>query len=489
MADESDGLAIRVVSYDSVLPGKSPILGGRPFKGNGPVKLQTSRRLSSGELLTTTQDDQRTLEDIRDGDYIVGRKEKRNSQLSQLRTSSPLLAGPASPRFQGSASAATPGQSSLHEQSRWLPSPPTLLHSEVSASPVLAASVTDSPPATPRLLPPELLPPDSGYGIRSDGTEHISANALPSKNTRYRVPSGTASLLTKGEEQNATIQALWKAEYGRLVAIYGRDGVDRNIAELNRDHQRSSSLDVTDGNHNHQLPPTIMLQPLPRPSFDAGWTANSVRNSQSSFIRDSNTFDDASDYSSQKPSSIMSSEGSSSSHTKRTSLYEPDLPTTREDVRRVVENMRSNYLKAMESTARVTDKTRTKRKPKARISLPTAPAAGSSRPIVKPPKAARQSWHGNDVQVTAKGDRKKAKMKQDATQTPSPMLKPSTSRSSVKSKASLQRADSLTLGALIPKIPPSEMVIGSGSLPVYQNHTPAQHALLSSFTKETPEFI
>ena len=65
--DELNGLAIRGLSYDATLAGKPPIMGGKPLKGNGPVKLQTSRRLSSGELLVTSQDAERTLEDIREG--------------------------------------------------------------------------------------------------------------------------------------------------------------------------------------------------------------------------------------------------------------------------------------------------------------------------------------------------------------------------------------------------------------------------------------
>ena len=479
--DEFDGLAIRAFSYDSVLPGKPPVLGGRPYKGNGPVKLQTSRRLSSGELLTTTQDSQRTLEDIREGDYVVGRKEKRHSQLSQVKTSTPSLAGPASPRFPSGSAAVTPTQSSFPEQRQRLPSPTTLWHSDVSASPVLGSSIRDSNPATPGLVSPELLPSESGYGIRTSGIEPSSANALSSTSSRARVPSSNGSLLTKGEEQNTTIQALWRAEYGRLVAIYGQDGVDRNIAELNRDHQRTPSVDVMDGNHGYQTSPAIMLQPLPRPSFDAGWTSNSARNSRGSLARESSTFDDASDYSSQKPSSIMSSEGSSSSHTKRTSLYDPELPTTREDVRRVVESMRSNYLKAIESTTRVTEKTKPKRKPKVRASLPDASAAGSSPPSGKPPKTPRQSWHGSNAQATAKADRKKAKTKPGTDRAPSPVLRTSASKSSLKSRASVQRADSLTLGVLMPKQPSSEKVARSGTSPAAaQKPTPASRAPSSS---------
>ena len=492
MPDEFDRLAIRAFSYDSVLPGKPPVLGGRPYKGNGPIKLQTSRRLSSGELLTTTQDNQRTLEDIREGDYIVGRKEKRYSQLSQVKASSPSLAGLASPRFPSESATATPRQSSFSEQRQQQPSP-NLQHSDVSASPMLGSLVIESPPATPGLFLHELPPPDSGYGIRTGGTEHSSAYAMPPTGTRARVPSSTTSLLTKGEEQNATIQALWKAEYGRLVAIYGQDGVDRNIAELNRDHQKTPSLDVVNGSHDHQMSPTIMLQPLPKPSFDAGYTSNLARNSRSSFARDSGAFDDASDYSSQKPSSIMSSEGSSSSYTKRTSLYDPELPTTREDVRRVVESMRSNYLQAIESTAKATEKTKAKRKPRVRTSLPNASAASSSQPLAKPQKAARQSWHGSNAQVTAKADKKKAKIKPGTDRTASPVLKTSTSKSSLKSKASLQRADSLTLGALVPDLPSLEKEAISGGPPggplAAQNRTATQRALSSSIGNRTHGFL
>lgn len=479
--DEFAGLGIRAISYDSVLPGKPPIFGGRPCKGNGPIKLQTSRRLSSGELLTTIQDNKQTLEDIREGDYIVGRKEKRNSQLSQVKTSSPLLVGPASPPIQSSAAAVTPRESSVPEQKQWLAPPTPLWQSNVSYSPGLACSLRDSPPASPGLLPPELLPPDSGYGSRSGDTEHTSAKPIPPVTTRATVPSGTASLLTRGDEQNATLQALWKAEYCRLVAIYGQDGVDKNIAELNRDHQRPPSFEVPEGGH---LPPTIMLQPLPKPSFDVGWASGSPRNSRGSLVRDSSAFDDVSDYSSQKPSSIMSSEGSSSSHTKRTSLYDPELSTTREDVRIMVESMRSNYLKAIESTTRVIDKPKPKRKPRARKSLPNASTAGSSPSLVEPPKTTRQSWHGSNGQVTAKAEKKKSKTKLPAAQTASPMLKTSTSKSSLKSKPSLQRADSLTLGALLPHPRSSYKVAKSGGSPADQTGRPAQHAPSNSFEKE-----
>jgi hypothetical protein len=227
-----------------------------------------------------------------------------------------------------------------------------------------------------------------------------------------------------------------------------------------------------------------MLQPLPMPSFDVGWTSNSPRNSRGSLARDSSTFDDVSDYSSQKPSSIMSSECSSSSYTKRTSLYEPEPPTTREDVRIMVENMRSNYLKAIESTTRVTEKPKTKRKPRVRKSLPNPATVGTSSSLIEPPNATRQSWHGGNGEITAKAEKKKAKTKLPAARTPSPMLKTSASKSSLKSKASLQRADSLTLGVLLPQPRLSYKVAKSGGLPADQTTTSAQHPPSSSFENE-----
>src|SRR5205823_5889092 len=150
--------------------------------------------LSSGELLTTTQDNKRTLDDIREGDYIIGKKEKRDSQFSQIKTSPPSLAGPASPRFQGRATPATPREPSVSEPSKRLLPPSPFLNIDVSHSPLLPASFRDSPPLTPGLPSPRLLPPDSGCGIRSTVSEPLLTGVVPPKTARSRVPSATASL-------------------------------------------------------------------------------------------------------------------------------------------------------------------------------------------------------------------------------------------------------------------------------------------------------
>jgi hypothetical protein len=275
------------------------------------------------------------------------------------------------------------------------------------------------------------------------------------------------------------------------VAIYGQEGVDRNIAELSRDNQRSPSLDVGDGSQDHYLQSAMMLQPLPIPSFDVGWTSNSARNSRGSLVREGSTFDDASDYSSLKPSSIMS-EGSSSSYTKRTSLYEPDPAATREDVHRVVENMRSNYLKAIESTTRTTAKAKPKRKPRARASRPNAPATDSlSPPATKPPKGTQQSRHGHNAQAALRAEKRKTKTKPATARPPSPKPKASASalRSSVKQKAPLHRADSLTLGVLVPNVPLPAKAASPESSRGDRLYLPAQHALPSSFTNKASKAL
>ena len=123
--DDLDTLTVQTIPYKSAVAGIPPIFGATPIKGNGPVKLQTSRRLSSGELLVTTQDHQRTLSDIREGEYIVGRKDpKRGSKTISIK----------------------------------LP-----LHSDVSS------------PRASRALAPQLSSPSSGHSLRHQRKKHVSA--------------------------------------------------------------------------------------------------------------------------------------------------------------------------------------------------------------------------------------------------------------------------------------------------------------------------
>jgi hypothetical protein len=435
--DDIDVLAIRAFPYASTVAGTPPVFGATPIKGNGPVKLQTSRRLSSGELLITTQDHQRTLSDIREGEYIVGRKEpKRISKTISIKL--PLHSKASSPRaslaLAPQLSNPSPGQSPIPEQNGFwnrVPDPITV----------------DREPATIEIPAPETTP-RSPYGQNPSATKSygLGPTEIPLPLSPGRTPSSRASLLSKGEEQNATIQALWRAEYTRLVAIYGQDGVDRNIAELNKDRFGPSDKRFSVETSARQFSTTP--QGLSPHSFDT--IVPPLVSPRGSVAHDLPFVDNSSDYSSVKVPSLLSSEESSSSYTKRTSLYEADVPTTREEVSRIVENMRKNYLKALE--AKVEEKPKTKRPKKSKLrasythtSVPAAPTGPKSS------KAGRQSWHASTTQTTPKQEKQpkkraisKPKAPRDSTIGP---LKTTASKSSLKTKSQLHRADSTTLGS------------------------------------------
>ena len=436
-----DGLAMRSFSYESTIAGPPPRIGGRPIGGNGPVKLQTSRRLSSGELMITTQDPQRTLADIREGDYIVGKKEKRLSNNLQQLKSSPLILNnlsmpdvsrpkssrtitPRTPRFNDVIIPDLPAAGSTSH---------TQLHSESSG---LIDTVEDNAEQPER--PTSQSSHIQDLEVRKSP---LHSNSQFSPRTSSRPSSYRTSLLTRGEEQNATISALWRAEYTRLVAIYGQDGVDRNIAELNR----QTATSPVQPHHETFMPvrTSLTLEPLPKPSLDA---TRSPRDSYMSAAA-------SSEHSSHRNPSILSIEESSSSYTQRTSLNDPEMPTTREDLRRIVQDMRTTYLQAIETRAAEKERAavKKKRKVKARSSLTNLKVGSASKGEKKP----RTSWHAlatTSDSADSKKPTKKKKAKKPVVDTMMTQLNSSSSKSSLKSTG-VQRADSLTLGTIVPDVP------------------------------------
>ncbi len=331
--------SVRTFSYEEAEPGQPPQLGYRPQRGNGPVKLQTSRRLSSGELLVTEQDYDRTLEEIREGEYIVGGKERRSSKTSSqpkspTETSNPkfVSTAPSSPRDQLSF----PGPI-------WQP-PSAFSDVGPVASPVSASStfspIQRSYSAQAHIQDyPEQTANHDGLGISS-----------PRLHFYPRHMASTTSLLEPHEEQNPTIQALWKAEYSRLVSIYGQTGVDQTIVQLNtteanaplpheltvnRHRSYSGSLSQPPSHSNYLLPSSLR--------FGTGFRSN-----PSASNLDVTSQQDHSDGSSHPRYSHLSSSGASSSVTTRTSITE-ESSTTRDDIRKIVDDMRSNYLQAIEA--------------------------------------------------------------------------------------------------------------------------------------------
>lgn len=160
--------------------------------------------------------------------------------------------------------------------------------------------------------------------------------------------------------------------------------------------------------------------------------------------------DNGSDYSSVKVPSLRSEE-SSSSYTKRTSLFEPDVPTTREEVSRIVESMRKNYLKALEAKIEEQPtKPRRPRRSKLRSSYTNAAVPASSG-AVKTSKGGRQSWHAATAHVTTKQEKPSKKQTGSAPKMPrepkNSSVRSASSSSGLNRRPQLYRADSTTLGS------------------------------------------
>ncbi|KIW32968.1 uncharacterized protein PV07_04475 [Cladophialophora immunda] len=329
---------LRSLSYDKAAPGKPPELGDRPHRGNGPVKLQTSRRLSSGELLVTEQDYDRTLEDIKQGEYIVGGKERRTSHTSsqpksptEPRNFKFISTAPSSPRDQVTFSSTI-----------W--QPPSVLSDM-------------APPTSSSWASGSFGHQDRSYSsqefhsnISSPGSNnHGLGISSPAQPFFSPYMASTASLLEPHEEQNPTIQALWKAEYGRLVSIYGQVGVDRTIGELNRDRAEALRppplLSTRDSPYSAS---SVSLNQIIQRPPDSGRRGLGIKASGSTPNLDLAYLDEHSDRSSHARYSHLSSSGASSSFTTRTSVAE-DPSISRDDIRKIVDEMRTTYLHAIEA--------------------------------------------------------------------------------------------------------------------------------------------
>ena len=272
--------------------------------------------------MTTTQDSRRTLEEIREGDYVVGAKERRDSRTHSIRR-------PNSSRQQQHMSLNPASVSPIQ---------PTLLL-DIPEHGVDPGSTPISVQSAPNFShSSQHFSPNSS---QVDGLG-LSCTSLESPSTLQGIlkPSSSShiSLLDPHEEQNSTIRALWKAEYGRLVSMYGQAGVDRNIAELKRDG----------GSPKEEGHSPFIMEPLPQPGLDMRDTQHLPRSGRNSRAELQLPEGD-SDESSHQRLSLISSVGYASSYTTRTSFAETDSINTRDDIRKMVDDMRSTYLKAIES--------------------------------------------------------------------------------------------------------------------------------------------
>lgn len=380
---------IHSFSYNATVPGTPPEVGDRPQRGNGPVKLQTSRRLSSGELLVTQQDYDRTLDDIRNGEFIVGGKQRRSSRHPPLANASK----PQQPIFVSTAPN-SPGAQSTFSTSVWSPNP------SASVEPA-SGSLTSLSSSPPHVAPHQKDLPSSTEARFKDLEAVLtgrSSFAHPNASHHF-VPNymtSTTSLLSSSEERTPTIQALWKAEYSRLASIYGQAGVDRNISGPNQSPSSVASprlpQDVLP--HRENTPSASpALQPTPHLTYDLERRGLHIRGD----ISASHLELDHSDSSSNVRYSLLSSSGASSSFTARTSIAE-DSTTTREDVRRIVDDMRMNYLNAIEAQTPPlqplpdlpSQKPRSKKKTRSLAS--STSVEGGSRSVNRHSSARTRSW-------------------------------------------------------------------------------------------------
>jgi hypothetical protein len=327
---------LRSLSYDETTPGTPPDFGVRPHRGNGPVKLQTSRRLSSGELLVTEQDYDQTLEEIREGEFVMGGKDRRTSTQVKSPTD------PARLRVMTSAPS-SPRNTTGFFQNAWAPTS-ALSDATLVTTP---ASAAGSLPSISRSLSSQASQqPYKSHSSKSATGLGISS---PTQQLFPRHMASTTSLASTNDSNNPTIQALCKAEYSRLVSIYGQTTVDKTMSDAKHDEPipprtSSSTRNPTPPAKFSPFPFPYQTHSPPQPVRPA--TGSAVNTSTTNF--DSSVRVHSSDGASFPRYPRISSIGVQPSRVTTTSVVEEPV-VTRDDIRKIVDDMRANYLHAIEA--------------------------------------------------------------------------------------------------------------------------------------------
>ncbi|ETN42921.1 uncharacterized protein HMPREF1541_02079 [Cyphellophora europaea CBS 101466] len=442
---KDDALALRGLAYRTSRAGRPPVIGERPHPGNGPVKLNATRRLSSGELSITTQDQAHILENIRDGEYVVA-SNKRHSRSASVKSPAP-----GDRRGSHSSVNASPPQKypPTSTPASWAPfhgSSPLLDIPENAApyasvrtsSGLVCNSTSNLPDVFGRPTSTQSSPMTDGLGI---------SDLQPMSPGILKKTSSHISLTEPPTEQNATIRALWKAEYKQLVAMYGQSGVNKNLGDGPWEQKRLSTIaDVPPGG---EKPIPFALVPLPRPSFEHREITAQPGTSRLS-KNESSLQDDTSDEASQQRLSFISSAGYASSYTTRASVGDSDSINTKEDIRKLVESMRSTYIQAIEAREPSLQavKAMKKKKKKTRTSnTPQSTPKVSSGPTT--PESERTSVMPASSSPSLRSQRStRVPSLPVATISTLPAIQASPTRERVPDLG-LKRADSSTLGALM----------------------------------------
>jgi len=380
-------------------------MGTTPQKGNGPVKLQASRRLSSGELMVTTQHLETTLQDIREGDYIVGKKERTTSRIHEV------------------PKAATADQYLPPHQDN-----PTLYAPQPSTSPDHVAL------ARPSIS--FMHDQRQSYDSHCSGQTHDSA-------TNGSLTSFYAAFHHHPQDDNLTLRALRRAEYSHLVELYGQEKAAQHLAVLYSQNDRHTSTTTSP-----TQPPfsPIILDPLPAPPVDG-------RETECKGVVDTPLSDSCCDAlsatSSSHRASVISSCADPSTSTAHTSLVEED--SAGNDIRKLVAQMRSTYLDALE--ARPLVPTKAKPRKKNRKSKPTPlpiALAESSAPNLTPPSTPglnQSTWH-TDAHTSGASIRRRVDTESTGQLSRLSPIQDSPPHDE-RDNTGIKRADSSTLGELM----------------------------------------
>ena len=339
--------------YEAFAPGRVPIMVGTPVRGNGPVKLQTNQRLANGELIATDQDQDRILSDIRQGEYIVGKKDppklatvQSSPDLARRRISKDDIKRP-DPAL-NRISPTIEEISSFRRDSKFSASTSFERGRRTRAASNVSRSGAFSPPIPRRSL-----------------------SASPSR----------ASAFGGGEEQNGAIEALWKAENTRLATVFGPG-----------DTMGDLSGPPTAQNGLPQRAPSRGVNDEDGPA--AGDALGLFPTQQSTRI------------------------GLSPSPSENASLWStfqsPEPNTTRQDVRQMVENMRTTYLTAIEAHTSNTVKIQAPKKRRSQRSSRASNATSTTEdqsPVVDDTvvkrSSVRRSWHAGHADQSQKQEESK----------------------------------------------------------------------------------
>lgn len=437
----NDGL--RSFAYDSCALGKPPTFVTKASPGNGPIKLQASRRLSTGELIATPHEG--ALKDIRDGQYVVGKKERpvsRNPRKStrvpssagfgQSTPTSPSSINLTSPRTCSNVPSAEPNHS-LPAVLGELPIPETLDH--------LGLGLITSAPA-------------ASYSMSSRGS-CIEQRSLGARARASR--ESLASLRTTStHDVNATLAALKKAEYSRLTGLYGPEAA---IIAFTRASSNPSSPSL------QGLSPTIPELPKHMDQDTREHEPTRV----SGLSGASASCDESLGAHSPQRTSYVSSQADSTSGTAPTSFTDDEYVATREDIKSMVEQIRSTYLAALDTHGSPPQRTKSRKKRKKPRSRSSSISIGvdKNRPALP---IGRQTWHPENRSPDIYATRRVNSQPVDTVSRLPPI--PASPTRDTENGFGIRRADSTTLGELMADMTRAQIKTQSQSKQTTETSTP-----------------